>query len=286
MSTDTADREGVRPQLRTASAHSRELGEELRRARAGASAQRVADRLGWSLPKVSKLEAGTRGTTEWDIAALLTACGADRDAVTRVRRLLSLDVHAYLRLHGDAWHDELAGVAVHERLAVRVQCYEPLRVPPLLQATATPADRTARPGLLNGSRHRVFYLRQAVLETGVGGPAEAHEQAVRLEVLSRRDDITVRVLPTSVNGHPVLTHGASLATLPEPSAPVAYVELDVATAFIDDPTAVRAYQEKFEVLDGLALDARQSRRLIDRWASACMNRLVAEAQGDSPTTPH
>ncbi|MFT7841114.1 helix-turn-helix transcriptional regulator [Saccharothrix sp. BKS2] len=301
MNTDmTEPRDVPPPQPRTASAHSRELGEELRRARSGASARQLAGRLGWSIPKIAKLEAGTRGITEWDAASLLTACGTDQDTLTRIRRLLSLDVHAYLRLHGDAASDELAGVAVHERLAVRVQCYEPLRVPPLLQTAgyvraqategvSTPVDRAvrarmARQKVLNkfSTPTWVFYLRQAVLETEFGGLAEAHEQAVHLEMLSRRDDVTVRVLPNLVDGHPALAHGVSLAVLPQPSTPVAYVELDVATAFIDDETAVRAYQEKFEVLDRLALDARQSRWLIAQRASVCMNRLAGEAESDSP----
>ncbi|WP_158854644.1 helix-turn-helix domain-containing protein [Saccharothrix deserti] len=57
---------------RLSTAHSRELGEELRRVRhrARMSSGVVAKDLGWSLGKLSKLETGSRGTSPWEIGTL------------------------------------------------------------------------------------------------------------------------------------------------------------------------------------------------------------------------
>ncbi|QFZ23757.1 hypothetical protein [Saccharothrix syringae] len=110
--------------------------------------------------------------------------------------------------HGDAAPDEPAGIAVHERPAVRLECSEPMRVPPLLQTA---------------------------------GYARARGAAVDARTARQKS----------------------------------------LTAFTDDEAAVRAYRDEFAVLDGLALDARRSRRLIAQRASTCLNRLAEEAEGDS-----
>src|ERR1051325_3985312 len=71
--------------VRSSSARSRELGEELRRVRhrARMSSALLSEGLGWSLGKLRKLETGSRGTSAWEIGSLLGRCGADK--VTRER---------------------------------------------------------------------------------------------------------------------------------------------------------------------------------------------------------
>ena len=59
---------------------SRELGEGLRRAMeaAGLTGVEAARRLSWSPSRVSRMLAGTRGTTEVNVAMFLTVCGVGR----------------------------------------------------------------------------------------------------------------------------------------------------------------------------------------------------------------
>jgi len=45
-------------------------------------------------------------------------------------------------------------------------------------------------------------------------------------------------------------------------APVVCTETDTATAFLDDQRAVRSYQDKHAVLDGLALSVERSREVF------------------------
>ena len=56
---------------------SRELGEGLRRAMgyAGYNGTQIADELGWSQGRVSRLLAGKRGGTGYDVSAFLAVCG-------------------------------------------------------------------------------------------------------------------------------------------------------------------------------------------------------------------
>ncbi|WP_143193129.1 helix-turn-helix domain-containing protein, partial [Saccharothrix sp. CB00851] len=72
--------------VRLSSARSRELGEELRRVRRRArmSSGLLAEALGWSLGKLSKLETGSRGTSGWEIGTLLGRCGADKTTRERI----------------------------------------------------------------------------------------------------------------------------------------------------------------------------------------------------------
>ncbi|MGH3916606.1 MAG: helix-turn-helix domain-containing protein [Pseudonocardiaceae bacterium] len=68
---------------------SRELGEELDRAmrQAGLDQKSIAQLLGWSQSRVSRLLSGKRGASEVDVSAFLAMCqvtGAERD------RLLAL----------------------------------------------------------------------------------------------------------------------------------------------------------------------------------------------------
>lgn len=67
----------------------RELGGELRRARERAAlhGSDLARVLGWSTSKVSRLESGTRGTSEVDVAVYLASCGVER---CELERLLDL----------------------------------------------------------------------------------------------------------------------------------------------------------------------------------------------------
>ena len=64
-----------------ASARARQLGAELRRERErfGVNLRELAAQLGWSASKVSRMEAGRRGTLTADVAIYLARCGTPRD---------------------------------------------------------------------------------------------------------------------------------------------------------------------------------------------------------------
>lgn len=259
---------------RQGSARGRELGEELRRVRrrAGLTGVALARELEWSSAKVSKLEKGWRGTGEGDIGAFLGRCGADK--VTR-RRVLGMavepDLGWFVRPHRERPADELTCLAVHERSAVTVTCYEPFVVPSLLQTDeyaraltdGDPEPRLRRQRDL-GQAVCVFYVHEAAFCLPVGDAAVMHGQMVRLAFAA--DSTVLRVIPVSAGNHRALRHPATVLTFDKDVTALAFAEIDAATVFLDDDRAVKAYQDKHAVLDGLALDTGRSHETLIRWA--------------------
>lgn len=115
---------------RSSTAHSRELGEELRRARHNAeeSSTGAVEAMQWSLGKLSKLESGSRGTSVWDIGALLGHYGTDKRTRERIIAIATeVDTASFLRLHHGS-PDTLAALSAHEPTARTVTAYEPVTV--------------------------------------------------------------------------------------------------------------------------------------------------------------
>ncbi|MFC6093958.1 helix-turn-helix domain-containing protein [Saccharothrix lopnurensis] len=276
-------------QFRVSSAHSRELGEELRRARQGAemSSGEVVAALGWSLGKLSKLETGSRGTGIADIAALLGRYATGKAAHDRVLALATeTDTGSFLRVH-DTCMDTLTTVGMHEHDARTVTTYEPLTIPALAQSenytAALTGDRdiarvrAARNEKLrdhrSGRRHTVIYLYQTALHLVVGDRAVMHEQMLHLITLADRLDVTVRVIPVGRGGRAALCRPGTLLDFDAPTRPVVFVETDAATVVHDDPGVVAAYRKKMRALEGCALDAGKSRDLIADQAVAYRDRI-------------
>src|ERR1041384_5072801 len=170
---------------RPATARTRELGQELRRARKAANltATAVAEELGWSQGKLSKLEHGWRSTSDWDYGTLLGKIGADQATRDRIHRIASeQDIGHFLRVHDGLLSDNLLCLMIHERAASTMCHYETLLIHGLLQTEAyaraviTPdgtylpeehdfktAARMERQSVLRGagSPDAVFYIHEA-----------------------------------------------------------------------------------------------------------------------------
>jgi len=259
---------------RSSTARGRELGEELRRVRrrAGLTGGALAKELEWSAAKVSKLEKGWRGTTDGDIGVFLGRCGADKATRGQVLRMAAEpDLGWFVRPHWDRLADELTCLAVHERAAVTITCYEPLVVPALMQTAGyaraltggNPEPRLRRQRELERATC-VFYVHEAALHLPIGGPATMHEQMVRLAFAAY--PAVLRVIPLSAGGHLALRHPSTVMTFGGGSTPLAFTETDTATVFLDDDSAVQACLDKHAVLDGLALSADRSHETFVRWA--------------------
>lgn len=284
IETKTAEKNTVR----LSTAHSRELGEELRRIRRHAklSSVEVAEALSWSLGKLSKLETGTRGTSTWEVATLVGRCGADKAARDRILALTSEpDTGSVMRLH-DTVPDVLTMLAIHERTATSITAYEPFTVPALAQTRDYTRALTGDDDLVAArlARQRealcplrrprtALYVREAVLNAVVGDHTTMRDQLLHLMHMGDREHVTVRVIPDAVGPHPALLHPATLLALPAPQRPLAYAETDTATVFHDNPEVVLRYQHKMWHLRSLALSPGQSHALLARYADDCERRI-------------
>jgi len=283
----TGFNEGDLP-ARMSSAQSRELGAELRQIRraAGYRANKLAKELGWSQAKVSKLERGWRGTSAWDIAALLGRCSTDKPTRDRILNLVQeAQLGYYLRPH-HSYADGLLSLNIHESAAATLLCYEPMRIPALIQARSYASsllnpifssleqvelmvqNRMDRQSNLqkNEDATSVFYIHEVALNLQVGNIATMHGQMKWLAFLCDLERIQPRVIPLATGGHSALCSSATLLTFDKGTAPLSYTETDVTTAFVDDEGAIDRYRWKFAVLDELALDVRQSRAIFEQRA--------------------
>jgi hypothetical protein len=271
--------DGMQP-ARLSTAHSRELGEELRQARnrAGMSTVSVTDSLGWSIGKLSKLETGTRATSQIELAALLGRCGTDRNTRERILAIAAEgDVRSFVRPHNGC-PDSLLALSVHERIATSIMVYDTLTVPSIAQTEKYAYALTGSESVVRARmrRHELFrrannpsvhvYIHEAALLQGVGSPEVMHDQFLHLALMGGWDGTDVRVIPRSAHHELTQRYPAALFTFPHPFVPMGYTETDTATVFHDSPLIVSVYQDKMRQLEALALSAIASRDLIMRWA--------------------
>jgi transcriptional regulator with XRE-family HTH domain len=265
---------------RLSTARSRELGEELRRIRGRArmSSGLVAEALGWSLGKLSKLETGTRGTSAVEIGTLVGRLGADKPTRDRVLAIAGEpDTGSFLRQH-DRIPDTLVALSLHEQTARTITTYEPLTIPSLAQtedyAHALTGNRNVARARIARQQavHRqscsktVLYIHEAALRMAVGEPAVMRDQLLHLTLMCGSEQFVPRVIPMAARSHAALRNPATILTFDPPIKPLAYTETDSATVFHDAPAAVLLYQTKMRHLDSLAVTPTESHDILGHWA--------------------
>ncbi|MET1073717.1 MAG: helix-turn-helix transcriptional regulator [Umezawaea sp.] len=280
-----------KPPARFTTAQSRELGEELRRARklAGFRGTKFCEELEWSTAKLSKLEKGWRGTSDWEIGTFLGKCGADKATRERVMRLAQEpDVGFFVRRHAGTSSDGLLSLVLHQRTALTITSYDTMVIPGLLQSMgytrallemtkSVPAEdvdeqvrvRMDRQEFLCGGEPPVstFYIHETALRLKVGGSRVMHDQMMRLAFMCGWTHLRLRVVPFSAQGHPALRYPSTLMTFSRNAKPVACTESDLTTVFMEEERAIEFHEEKQGVLDALALSAEQSRDVFTHWAN-------------------
>lgn len=276
------------------SARSRRLAAELLRLRETAelSREHVAERLGWSVSKLWRVETGRSRAHHGDVADILDIYGITderRDALTKLAR------EARRRGWWHSYADVLAdGFDVYVDLeadASAIRTYETQLVPGLLQtpdyahAVLTAAWVTTEPEEI-GRRVAVRMRRQelittrdkpyqlwaildeAVLRRTVGGQQVMHAQLTRLAEAARQTNITLQVLPFSTGAHIAMLGTFVLLSFPEPGdADVVYLETDTSSLYLEEPPEIARYGEIFDHLRASALAPRESAAFIDALAA-------------------
>lgn len=244
--------------------------------------------LGWSSSKVSRLESGTRGTSEVDVAIYLASCGVGRAELERLLDLVrDADDGYWLRPHGTRLPDELRSLVVQENLASSVSSYEPLLIPGLLQTEDYARGlfewlgmgagdtiglkvqaRLDRQGILRRRRppRFTFFVHEHALRAEVGGPPVMHEQLLHLLFMTALPQCELRVVPVSAGPHGALGGPFRLMRYADHPA-VAYVENQTASLFLESAHDIDAYRRLLVKLADVALDGGQSRAWLAQRAS-------------------
>jgi len=118
-------------------------------------------------------------------------------------------------------------------------------------------QKVLRPGL-----KATFFIHESVLRTPVGGEEVMRAQLQHLSQVSMRTYVDIRVIPTAVGAHAGHAGPFSLLRFHK-IEPVVFVESENASLIIEAPLPIKSYDAIVESLARTALDAEQSRRLIN-----------------------
>jgi transcriptional regulator with XRE-family HTH domain len=270
------------PEVRSAALR-RRLRTELRRAREEArrTQREVADELDWSPSKVIRIEGGQVAVSVTDLKALLTFYQVrDEDRVDELVTLARQSRKQPWSQYRDVVSPGAATYFGYEASASIVRQWEPLLIPGLLQtedyafAVVTQVSgrddrqarrlveaRVERQELLKreGTPELFFIVSEAAVRIAIGGPAVMAGQLQRILELSKRDDITFRIMPFAQGAHPGLQGPFVLMQFPDPEdGDVLHLESREESNFVDDDEQTSRYLEYFFDLERDALSEEDS----------------------------
>jgi transcriptional regulator with XRE-family HTH domain len=277
------------------SAVRRALASALRRLRehAGMSGDDVADRLGWSASKVSRIETHRTGIKPRDLESLLSLYGVDDAQRSQLRALADEqtargwwaaysntfdgDYISYISLEDSAtsfraWSPELIhGLLQTEdyaRATMRSVFGWPPRLPPgeiqrRIDARMRRQALLTRPELK--PKEFTFIQDEAALRHRFGTAEVMRAQLALLEQVSQLPNVTIRVLafagqhPIGPGGFAILhfapVHGTTLDD-------IVYMEQLTRNIFVEEEAETYEYRLAFQQLTDEALDEDSSRALI------------------------
>jgi transcriptional regulator with XRE-family HTH domain len=262
------------------------LGARFRQLRkdAGLTGKQVAERLGWSQPKVSRIERGQRTPSEEDLQAFAQLVRATAEItdelLTKVRTVHS--VHA-------AWRRQLAGgaaVGQHDILELEasvrlVRAFEPAVIPGMLETDdyarklfddvvalyGIPNDaeeavriRLRRQQLIHDPARRFeFVIGEAALRSQVCPPPVMRAQLDLVRALSNLETVDVFILPTDAKLPFLPLHGFWIFDDELVSVETVHIRVEAS-----DPSEVALYLRVFDQLKASALGEEAARALLTR----------------------
>jgi transcriptional regulator with XRE-family HTH domain len=283
----------------TPSTRERQLARELRvlRGTVGLQGKDVADRLGWSASKVSRIETSRIGISAQDLNRLLELYQVQGDQAEKLRNLASsARSKGWWDAYGDALDPGYATLIRQESESQALQCYCALVPHAMLQTPEyarhvihavqqkpplTEVDRRIqvcqrRGDLLDGTRRRqplrfwavvdeAVLSRQVRNPEGDAGTAVLCGQFERLAEVATWPNVTIQVLPFEAGLPPVTAGSFSiLESRATGACDLVYLENKTRSYFIDSEAEVHAYTQDFALLTAMALTPDDSLDVIKR----------------------
>lgn len=274
----------------------RRLAAELRRLResTGLTGEEVAERLGWSGSKVSRIELQRTGVKVDDLARLLDLYQVPEPhreqllALARESRQRNKLKVITARFPGD-----LATYVELEAQARSIWNWEPQIVPGLLQTPeyaravmrswesmfALPPGDTERRVQARLARQQVItsdnplelsvVMDESVLRRKLGDPSLMRQQLGRLAETSELPNVTLKIFPTGVE-EPLAIGPFSYMQFAQvhevPMHDIVSIEQLYGTDYLENEDHTHMYRVAFEYLTAHSLDPGQSRELITKTA--------------------
>jgi len=273
-------------QHRSPTIRRRRLGVELRRHReqAGVTIDMVAERLGCSTSKVSRIETGHTTASPGDVQSILDIYGV---APAVAAELVQIAREARQKGWWHPYSTVLAGAYVGLETAARsIRAYEQQLIPGLLQ-TEEYAIALIRGARLDdtdreiGQRVRVRMTRQAlliqddpidlrvvldeaVLSRPVGGDAVMRDQIKQLITIARRPNVTIQILPFAAGGHAGMDGSFAILEFEEEGdADVVFIDNATGGLFLEKADELRKYISIFDTVRATALPPEASFEMIE-----------------------
>ncbi|MEV7808631.1 helix-turn-helix transcriptional regulator [Microbispora sp. NPDC088329] len=262
----------------------RRLGRELRRLRenSGLTPDAAAKQLGWSRPKVNRIENARTSPSVTDVADACDLYGAD--SATKAG-LIQLCRDASQRGWWTAYSDVFSGsYVVLEAEAAAIRTWEPVLIPGLLQTEEyaralmgptrpAPDDvelkrrvdaRMARKITLLGSSAPSLHalIDEGALRRPVASAGVMRRQLESLIDVGDRPNVTVQVVPLTAGLHVGLDGAFSVLSFGEGDPDVGYTGCPGGDVYVEAADQVRGLTLTFEHLAEMALPPDESAALI------------------------
>jgi transcriptional regulator with XRE-family HTH domain len=273
-----AQRKGVSVRQRRVSGELRSLREKR-----GLSCKEVANALGCSESKISRMETGDRGLYADDVAAVLGYL----QAPSKLRQeLLALvrngETRNWHEIHGKLptnWKDLIK----FESQASALYAYEPLLIPglaqtgeyarllicginetlPEVEVDALVTARMSRQVVLSRAQAPTVTVmfEEMVLRRTMGDPVVMYGQLQHLLAMTARRNITVQVVP--FDAEPAVATQGSLLILEFSDQPtLTFEETRATSTFLEDEEHIARTRLAWQTLHAVALSPEESTRLI------------------------
>jgi len=282
----------------------RRLGAELRRYRdaAGVTIDVVAERLGCSPSKVSRIETGHTSATPRDVKDMLDVYGING---VESEELVQISREARQKGWWHPFSTVLTGAYVGLEAAARsIRAYEQQVIPGLLQTDkyAIAMIRAARLGDTDREieqRVRVRMARQALLiqddpidlqvvldeavvSRPVGGEAVMRDQLLRLIEATQLPNVTLQILPFAAGAHAGMDGTFAILDFPEAEDPsVVFAENATGGLFLEKSDELRKYNSIFDTVRSSALSPEESRDMIVMLAEEPLWKLRPRVSGST-----
>jgi len=291
------------PEVRSPTVRRRELGALLRKLRTakGLTVEQAAERLMFSMSKLSRMETGHGIATPRDIRDLCDLYGvadeAERDHMLKLAaegkqqawwQSYDLGYATYVGLEAEAvaisafqssvvhglLHTADYARAGHEGAMPRLS---PDQIEMQIEAKLTRQRILTRD---NPPRFSVV-LDEAALHRVVGGRQVMVAQLAKILDMSALPNVTVQVLPYEVGAHPAVESNFTILELPDPTPGVVFVEGLIGSTYLERDDDLTRYQMIFRKLESIALSPKGSIDLIRKFLHDYKGSLEAAPQEDS-----
>jgi transcriptional regulator with XRE-family HTH domain len=271
-------------EVRSPTVRRRELGALLRKLRTekGLTVEQAADRLLFSMSKLSRMETGHGVATPRDIRDLCDLYGVTGEAERD--HLMQLAAEGKQQAWWQSYDLGYATYAGLEAEAVSISAFQSSVVHGLLHTAdyaraghkgAMPllspdqielqieAKLTRQRILTRGNPPRLsVVLDEAALHRVVGGRQVMATQLAKILDVSTLPYVTVQVLPYEVGAHPAVESNFTILELPDPTPGVVFVEGLIGSTYLERADDLERYHNIFDRLQTIALNSKESADLI------------------------